>query len=55
MKSMAPRKRIKKFRLDKVIGEGSFGRVFLAFDETNGLPIAVKQVPITTFGNDNKL
>ena len=38
------------FKLDKVIGCGSFGQVYSGFDMKNGRPIAVKQVPITAFG-----
>ena len=38
------------FKLDKVIGLGSFGQVYYGFDMTNGRPMAVKQVPISAFG-----
>lgn len=41
----------KRLRINKQIGEGSFGRVYLALDLDNGLPIAVKQVPLSTFGD----
>ena len=55
MKTTLRREKIKKFRIDRQIGEGSFGRVYLGFDETNGLPVAIKQVPISSFGSDSKL
>jgi len=55
MQTNLPRKQIKKFRIDKQIGEGSFGRVYLGFDENNGLPVAIKQVPISSFGSDSNL
>ncbi len=54
MRTKLRREKIKKFRIDRQIGEGSFGRVYLGFDETNGLPVAIKQVPISSFGSDSK-
>ena len=49
------RETIQKFRLERLLGEGSFGRVYLGFDETNGVPIAIKQVPITSFGLESSI
>ena len=42
------------FKLDKIIGIGSFGVVYYGFDMNNGKPIAVKQVPISAFGMNSE-
>ena len=42
---------IEDFKLNEVIGQGSFGEVYSALDSSKGRPVAVKTVPITAFGN----
>lgn len=44
-------KRIERFRIDRLIGKGGFGRVFLASDEVLCRDVAIKVVPI---GNLNE-
>ena len=32
----------KKYRIDRKIGSGSFGDIYLGMDSTNGEPVAIK-------------
>jgi hypothetical protein len=34
-----------RYKIDRVIGEGTFGSVYLARDRTNGDTVAIKQIP----------
>ena len=35
-----------RWKKTQLIGKGSFGNVYMAFEESLGIPITIKQIPI---------
>ena len=45
--SLAPNQRIFEYRIERILGQGAFGTVYLAHDTLLDRPVAIKELTIT--------